>query len=305
MIRPKDRRRAAELDRILSGMTSLRGISTAARKGAYIEQLLESEHRIRYVQVIRERPLSQLTKDPTSVGFDPLKAAILHFRDGDVDEAFWLVFLSTHFGRPWPGGWRLTRKIYGALGGDRWWTWRNLSNDPAGFEVWLRTNISEFSDCKFGNHRKYETLGPNKSRGTAKVLERYIDWVGKNRGHALKFVEITNGAASAEERFDKLYDELDAIPSFGRIGKFDFLTMVGKLGLLDIRPGTPYLVGATGPLRGARLMFDNDAMSSTPAKDLEPKVMEMGRRLGVGMQEMEDSLCNWQKSPTKFIAFRG
>jgi hypothetical protein len=31
--------------------------------------------------------------------FDPLKAAVLHYRRGRVDEAYWLVFLAVHFGK--------------------------------------------------------------------------------------------------------------------------------------------------------------------------------------------------------------
>jgi hypothetical protein len=27
--------------------------------------------------------------------------------------------------------------------------------------------------------------------------------------------------------------------------------------------------------------------------------------LGVGMQAMEDALCNWQKSPRRFVHFKG
>jgi len=34
--------------------------------------------------------------------------------------------------------------------------------------------------------------------------------------------------------------------------------MVGKLGLANIEPEIPYLIGATGPLAGARLLFPNN-----------------------------------------------
>lgn len=38
---------------------------------------------------------------------------------------------------------------------------------------------------------------------------------------------------------------------------------------------------------------------------LEDWILDLDGVLGVGMQVMEDSLCNWQKSPTRFIHFRG
>ena len=93
---------------------------------------------------------------------------------------------------------------------------------------------------------------------------------------------------------------------FGRTGKFDFLTMVGKIGLLDIAPPSAYMVHGTGPVRGARLLFigavDNEAHSK---KKLDVLSAELDKTLDVGMQVIEDSLCNWQKSPGKYLSFRG
>jgi hypothetical protein len=46
-----------------------------------------------------------------------------------------------------------------------------------------------------------------------------------------------------------------AVASFGRTARFDYLTMVGKLGLAGIEPGSTYMQGATGPFTGACLLF--------------------------------------------------
>jgi hypothetical protein len=95
---------------------------------------------------------------------------------------------------------------------------------------------------------------------------------------------------------------MSAVSSFGRTAKFDYLTMLGKLGLAEIEPPTPYMSGATGPLEGARLLFGRPRLTANSAERL---VVELGTQLKVGMQVMEDSLCNWQKSPARFVAFRG
>ena len=58
-----------------------------------------------------------------------------------------------------------------------------------------------------------------------------------------------------DQVFDYLYRSMDAVASFGRMAKFDYLTMVAKLGLAPIEPGSTYMPGATGPLSGARLLF--------------------------------------------------
>jgi Alpha-glutamyl/putrescinyl thymine pyrophosphorylase clade 3 len=65
------------------------------------------------------------------------------------------------------------------------------------------------------------------------------------------------------------------------------------------------LRGATGPLKGARLLVNGDVKSATRAEQLEDVLRLLDEKLNVGMQVMEDSICNWQKSPTKFKHFKG
>jgi hypothetical protein len=38
---------------------------------------------------------------------------------------------------------------------------------------------------------------------------------------------------------------------------------------------------------------------------LDSWAAELGNYLNVGMQAMEDAMCNWQKSPERFTPFRG
>ena len=49
---------------------------------------------------------------------------------------------------------------------------------------------------------------------------------------------------------------MDTVQRFGRLGKFDFLTMLGKLGIAPIEPGITFLKGATGPLACRRSAQD-------------------------------------------------
>jgi hypothetical protein len=81
--------------------------------------------------------------------------------------------------------------------------------------------------------------------------------------------------------------------------------MLGKLELARIEPGSPYLEGSTGPLAGARLLFSGSNTADISSQDLDSRSVELGDALGVGMQVVEDALCNWQKSPGKFVPFRG
>jgi hypothetical protein len=98
---------------------------------------------------------------------------------------------------------------------------------------------------------------------------------------------------------------MSSVRRFGRIAKFDYLTMLGKLGLAPIEPGSAYLGEATGPKRGAQLLFQGSLNAKVPTRDLDTWLNELEEALGVGMQVLEDAICNWQKSPRRFVHFRG
>jgi hypothetical protein len=288
----------------------LPGVASAHRQDAFVEQLVESIRRIEYVRRISEMHVSPNRADPASDLFDPLKAAVLQHRAGDVDEAFWLTFLATHCGRHLKDHWRLARDIYGGYGGAGTWTWTRVSGNPTDFHSWLVEQYPALTGDgvgrRFGNHRKYETLRPDSARGTSRVIQSYVAWVGANRGHGL-LVDDARQAVGTDPKtmFDYLYRSMAVVTSFGRTGRFDFLAMVGKLGLANIEPGSPYLEGATGPLLGAKLLFGGANTAAVDAETLNNWVVELGNYLDLGMQAMEDAICNWQKSPDKFIPFRG
>jgi hypothetical protein len=268
--------------------------------------MLESVHRVAFARCLLDLDLSPRRADPNDELFDPLKAAVLSLRAGDMEEAFWLVFLFVHFGKNARAGWRYVAEIYGGLGNGQPWNWRRVSQSPAGFRAWLDANLArirrEGVPGGFGNHRKYESLDANSPNGTGAAVETYVNWVAPPRTHVELVTEATLLESGDPYRaFDKLYRSMDAVARFGRTARFDYLTMLGKLGLAAIQPGSTYMEGATGPARGARLLFGVDASQRT----LDQWVVQLGSILSLGMQEMEDSLCNWQKSPAVFRRFRG
>lgn len=309
-MRPKDAAVGRALDKkLLSFAKFLPGIQHPKSRASLVEQIVESLRRIRYVAVIREKKLSDLCADPSEDCFDPLKAAVLWERRGRTDEAFWLVFLAVHFGKHRSTSWRLVRNVYGRLGSGSPWDWERTTSNLPGFRRWLAVNnaaLKRQGILGFGNHRKYETLNPASSRGTPAVVESYVKWVDPVRTHQglINFVQSKMGT-DPKAVFDYLFRSMDAVVSFGRTGKFDYLTMIGKLGLAILEPGIPYLQGATGPLRGARLLFGGATGNNLGPNDLDSRLARLGDDLGVGMQVLEDALCNWQKSPNLFVAFRG
>lgn len=308
-MRETDRKRAAELSERLIRFDAQRrplpGLASDARRASLVRQMIDSLHRVEYVQRLGDRELSALRADPSNVLFDPLKAAVLQLKNGDVDEAAWLVFLSTHFGFHGTAGWQSTRLVYGALGIGAPWTWARVSANPEAFRTWFMANAQNLEPVVFGNHRKYESIRTDVSQNLADTVASYVAWVGSNRGHQLLFEEFSNmNGGDARATFEALYKSM-RVARFGRTARFDYLTMMGKLGLWDIDPPHPYFGAATGPVAGAKLLFTGSKEGDALRSDLSAMVVELGDFLGVNMQVMEDSLCNWQKSPARYTAFRG
>jgi Alpha-glutamyl/putrescinyl thymine pyrophosphorylase clade 3 len=262
-VKPRDRELALRLEGALMSFDQeqrpLFGIRDSERRGAFLEQLLESIHRVELIRVLRTRRLSDRRENPNDELFDPLKAAILQQRQGNIEEAFWLVFLFVHFGKHLHAGWRYAREVYGRLGDGGRWDWAGISTDLTDFRAWLdarQTDLLRGSGPRgFGNHRKRESLSGSSANGTGAVAASYVRWVAPPRTHQDLMREVLQQAGGDPRMaFDKLYHSMEAVRRFGRLARFDYLTMVGKLGLAPIEPGSPYLEGSTGPLEGARLL---------------------------------------------------
>lgn len=286
----------------------LPGVQDPVQLDVYLRQLIDSIRRVCFVSTIASRDIHPNRADGLNKIFDPIRAALLHHRAGNLDEACWLAFLFVHFGRHPASGYRYTREFYSALGQRDSWSFNAVVGDTKGMRDWLDQNEQELRRGKsrgFGNHRKYLSLSGSKKNGTGDAFETYVQWVSAYGNHANLFATaLQESGNSPEEAFEWLYRSMQSVASYGRIGKFDYLTMLQKLGLTNIRPGRPYFDASTrGPNKGARLLLGNDQPLSLT--ELERRVQVVGRYLNVGMQEMEDSLCNWGKNPCVYKYFKG
>ena len=281
--------------------TALLGIVDDLARCTLAQQMIASLRRLDYTAILKGRGIHPDRANPQSDLFDPERAALLCARNGNADEAIWLVFLSIHFGKHAKHGWRMVRDVYSGLGTGKW-TWDRVAAQPDSFRNWLRANRAGIRGA-FGNHRKYETLDANSRSSTALVIESFVELFSPSpSGYFAALVRSTGN--DPVKIFDAAYHGL-TIARFGRLAKFDFLALLGRMDLAPVKPGSAYLRGATGPLRGARLLIDGAPKSPTGADDLDSVLQRLDQTLEVGMQVMEDAVCNWQKSPRKFMHFRG
>lgn len=296
-------RLSAELVSFAASHRPLPGVELDAARTTLVMQMVASVRRMDYTSILLKRPIDPARADPASSQFDPERAAILHMKAGRMDEAVWLVFLATHFGKHPRHAWQMLRDVYSGLGTQHW-TWERVSKSPAAFRAWL-TNQKGAVRGSFGNHRKYESINGDRPSGTGAAVESYVAWVGPTRSHQKRFADLVHESGNDPNAiFEHFYRGM-MVTRFGRLGKFDFLCLLGRIGLAPIMPGRAYLKGATGPLRGARLLFGGNPDAQLKEPLLEDLLIDLDSHLRVGMQVIEDSLCNWQKSPTSFIHFKG
>jgi hypothetical protein len=271
----------------------LPGLGDDGTRASLLEQIVESRRRKAYLARVRDSDLQDVSADPRSELFDPMRAAVLQHRRGDLDEAFWMLFLFTHFGRHRTSRWAYARVVYAGAG--QAWTWDRLTEDITGFRDWLEgAQAGIRPQGGFGNHRKREHLSGWGANGTGAVVASYVEWTGEPPVHSNRFPSGT------PRPFGDLYESMAPILRFGRLARFDYLTTGMHLGLIDTEVDGLYLAGSSGPRDGAKRLF-----GAGPVARLEAASAALAAALGVNGDVMEDALCNWQKSPAAFRSFRG
>ncbi|WP_372095201.1 hypothetical protein [Tistrella mobilis] len=287
----------------------LPGIASSARRRCWAQQIVSSLRRISYTETLLMRSVEPASRDPYSGAFDPIKGALHFYRHGQLDEAVWLVFVLSHFGKHAIDGWKLAQNVYGSFGIGPTWTFARYSSDASAFKNMLSSNAQKLASPvisgRFSNHRKFQSKKPV---AIANTFETYFDWQTEFGNFHNKIISTqAKVGQNPSTTFDALYKSMKSVSGFGggRLGRFDFLTMLGKLQLAPIVPGSVYLDKATGPLAGARLLFFGRRDHCITGRALESRVDALDTILDVGKQVIEDSLCNWQKSPDIYVYFRG
>jgi Alpha-glutamyl/putrescinyl thymine pyrophosphorylase clade 3 len=173
------------------------------------------------------------------------------------------------------------------FGSNPQWTWSRVSSDPRTFERWLNAHAGKVKTLSFGNHRKFESKRPAI---LFRVVESFQEWVMDNGASPS---EAFNRPANVSQQawFDALFHGLSKnVYRFRRTGAFDFLCLLADLGLAEVRAGSCYLGGSTGPLAGAKKLW-----GERKPRELGRLADDLAKKLGITFEVVEDALCMWQK----------
>ena len=136
-------------------------------------------------------------------------------------------------------------------------------------------------------------LGPRSShdpdRGTA-TLRAYAQWAGASQADAFR----GDPSWTPERRFERIFERL-ALPGLARMGRYDLLVTLGRLGLYELRGEDLRLGAGRGgaggdlALAGAKRVFAiGDPLL------LERRAGALAEALEVPVEALDLALANWQ-----------
>ncbi len=108
---------------------------------------------------------------------------------------------------------------------------------------------------------------------------------------------------SPERRFERLFERL-ALPGFGRMGRYDLLVTLGRLGLYELRADSLHLSSGRGlsssdptTLAAKRLFAIGDPIH------LERRAAALARAIAVPVETLDVALANWGSPPRATLGF--
>jgi hypothetical protein len=137
-------------------------------------------------------------------------------------------------------------------------------------------------------------LGPRTSHDPARgvdTLRAYLQWAQRNGSQVRAF--SGDPTWSEERRFERLFERL-RLPGLGRMGRYDMLITLGRLGLYEVRADSMHFAGgltqATGDLAtltAKRLFGIGDPMI------LERRALALAEALSVPVEALDLAFANW------------
>lgn len=147
-------------------------------------------------------------------------------------------------------------------------------------------------------------LGPRTSHDPARgvaTLRAYRQWAQRAGSQVRAFSGDLGW--SEERRFERLFERL-ALPGLGRMGRYDLLVTVGRLGLYELRADSLHFVGgrldATGDpatLAAKRLFGIGDPLL------LERRALALAEAISAPVDALDLALANWGTGERATLGF--
>jgi Alpha-glutamyl/putrescinyl thymine pyrophosphorylase clade 3 len=149
-------------------------------------------------------------------------------------------------------------------------------------------------------------LGPRSSHDPARGVETllaYRHWVERSGGTQAEAF-AGDPAWSAPRRFGRLFERL-ALPGFARMGRYDLLVTLGRLGLYELRADSLHFSGARGPSgEDLTTLAAKRAFAIGDELILERRALALAEAVAVPVEALDLALANWGKGRRASLGFR-
>jgi hypothetical protein len=210
----------------------------------------------------------------------------------DLEQATWMCFLIAYLS---------------PLGVDDPQDAGAAAEDPfAGVELAMDAGLGEVGLAGGTGHLEEIPLGPRTSHDPARgerTLAAYRRWAEQGGGQAGAF--LGDPGWSPERRFERVFERL-ALPGFGRMGRYDLLVTLGRLGLYELRASSLQLAGVGGAYAGdlttlaaKRLFAIGDPVN------LERRAGALAQAISVPVEALDLALANWGSEQRATLGFPG
>jgi hypothetical protein len=146
--------------------------------------------------------------------------------------------------------------------------------------AWSSDQLPELSEVK---------LGPRSAHDPARgiqTLEAYRVWA--KRAGSQQAGLVGDPAWSPERRFERAFERL-ALPGFHRAARYEFLTTLGRLGVLELSAGSLQLGGGdTVAVAAKRVLGIGDPLL------LERRAVHLARECAVPLAALDLAFHNWE-----------
>ncbi len=171
---------------------------------------------------------------------------------------------------------------------------RVLADDDAG---WRSGSLPDLDGALLGPRTSHDP-----ARG-AETLFAYRGWVERSGGtQASAFTG--DEAWSDSRRFGRVFERL-ALPGFARMGRYDLLVTLGRLGLYGLRADSLHLSAARGPagedlatLAAKRVFAIGDELI------LERRALALAEAIDAPVEALDLALANWGNGRRASLGFR-
>jgi hypothetical protein len=161
--------------------------------------------------------------------------------------------------------------------------------------------LPDLAEIALGPHTSHDSPRGN---GTLLAYRQWAQHSGRSLGNGNRALSGAGGGAQAgafsgdpswspERRFARMFERL-ALPGFARMGRYELLLTLGRLGLYELRPDSLHLAGARGlsasdptTLAAKRLFAIGDPQL------LERRAAALAGAIAVPIESLDLALANW------------